>query len=219
MNKIAIVSANLGGFDKPTEHVPQALANDYFMFTDENFPPRSKAMTPRLQAKIPKCFAWQMRPGYDFYMWIDGNLTLTSPDSLKYFYDQCRDYDIVVLKHPRRDSARWEGRYLRRGLAQGSRYLAGRYEGEWVDGQLAEIASDPDFEDNILVNGGVFVYRNTPQVQHMLKEWWYHISRYLIMDQSSFAYALKKSGIRINIRPLNINDNPYVLHRGHIFHY
>ena len=214
--KIAIISVNLGGFDKETHHVPQSLAHDYFMFTDENFPPRFNAMTPRLQAKIPKCFGWQMIPNYDFYLWIDGNLVLTNSDSLKYFYDNCQKYDIVALQHPRRKTVHWEARYLQRGLKQGSRYMAGRYQNEWVDEQMAEIMGDNDFIDDILVNGGVFMYRNTPEVHQMLKEWWYHMSRYLIMDQCSFAYVLKKSGLRINIRPDIFSDCPYLAHKGHI---
>lgn len=214
--KIAVVSANLGGFDTESPHVPQSMVHDFHMFTDENFPPRHNSMTPRLQAKIPKFFGWQMAPGYDYYLWVDSNLTMTSPDTLKYFYKNLKGYDIVVLKHPRRDSAHWEGRYIRRGLKVGSRYIVGRYEGEWLAEQMAEIEGDPDFEDNILVNGGIFMYRNTPAIHKLLKEWWYHVSRYLIMDQCSFAYALKKSGVRINVRPIIYNDCPYLKHRGHI---
>lgn len=213
--KIAIISASSGGFDKEIEHVPQTLAHDYFMFTDENFPPRFNTMTPRLQAKIPKCFGWQMAPDYDYYLWIDGNLALTNPDSLKYFYDNLQDHDIVVLQHPRRFTVRSEARYLRMGLKQGSRYMVGRYTNEWWPEQMAEIATDKDFVDDILVNGGVFMYRNTPPVRRMLKEWWYHISRYLIMDQCSFAYVLKRSGVRINVLQIIYNDCPYLAQRSH----
>lgn len=214
--KIAVISANSGGFDNGTKHVPQSLPYDYFMFNDENFPPRFNSMTPRLQAKIPKCFGWQMAPGYDYYLWIDGNLALTSRDSLKYFYDNCQNYDVVALQHPRRNTVKWEARYLQRGLKLGSRYMVGRYTNEWVDEQMTEINADKDFVDDILVNGGVFMYRNTPEVQQMLKEWWYHISRYLIMDQCSWAYVLKKSGLRVNALPIIYNDCPYLAHRGHI---
>ena len=215
--KIAVVSASLGGFDKETVHVPQSISHDYFMFTDENFPPRAKSMTPRLQAKIPKCFGWQMKPGYDFYLWIDGNLRLSSPDSVKYFYDNCQEYDVVALKHPRRDSAYWEYRYIWRGLYSRatSNYITSRYTGELLDEQMRVIKDDKEFVDNLLVNGGIFMYRNTPEVQRMLKEWWYHISRYLIMDQCSLAYVLKKSGLRLNVLPVNFSDCPYLEHRKH----
>ncbi len=216
--EIAMITASLGGFDKPMPYTPQSIGYDYFSFTDENFPPRFNAMTPRLQAKIPKCFGWQMVPDYDYYLWIDGNFKFSIPDSLKYFYDNCQDYDIVVLKHPRRTSVDWESRYLQRGLKEQSIYLIGRYENELLSEQMAEINANPDFIDDLLVCGGVFMYRNTAKVRRMLKEWWYYVSRYHIMDQCSFAYVLKKSGLRINALPDKIYDCPYLASRGHVRH-
>lgn len=217
--KIAVITASLGGFDKTEPPVPQSIDYDYFLFTDKNFPPRFNAMTPRLQAKIPKFFGWQMVPGYDYYLWLDGNLVFKSPDSLKYFFDNCKGYDIVVLKHPRRNNVKWEGRYVERGVEQQSNYIIGRYENELLEEQMAEIKADPDFVDDLLVNGGVFMYRNTKKVQKMLKEWWYHVSRYLIMDQCSFAYVLKKSGLRVNVRPDKYDDCPYLMGRRHVRRY
>ena len=213
--KIAVISANLRGLDPAPVHVPQSLPYDNFMFTDQNFPPRFKAMTPRLQAKIPKCFGWQMAPDYDYYLWLDGNFSLTHPDAIKYFYDNCQGYDIVALKHPRRPDVRQEARYIRKGLKQEARYIVERYQNELLQEQMAEINADKDFVDDMLVIGGIFMYRNTPAVQQMLKEWWYHVSRYLIMDQCSFSYVLKTSGVKINIRPEAFGDSPYFKLKGH----
>jgi len=216
--KIAVISANLGSFDKEDPHVPQSLAHDYFKFTDENFPPRFKAMTPRLQAKIPKFFGWQLAPGYEYYLWIDGNLSLSHPDALKYFYDQCQGHDIVVLKHPVRPDIRQEVRYTRKGLKQGSLYFAGRYVNEQLKEQYDEILADKDFVDDLLVCGGIFMYRNTPEIRQMFKEWWYHVSRYIIQDQIAFPYVLKKSGVKINVRPDVYSNCPYLSARGHKYH-
>lgn len=220
MNKIALISANLGGLDKPPAHVPQSIAYDDFMFTDRNFPPRFNAIVPRLQAKIPKFFGWQMAPGYEYYMWIDGNFSLSSTDSLKYFYDACQGYDIVVLKHPKRPNIRQEARYVRKGLNQkgknpGSKYIIARYENELLKEQMDEIESDKDFKDDMLVIGGAFMYRDTPEIRNMLKEWWYHVSRYIIQDQIAFPYVLKKSGVKIHILEDVFSDSPYLKHEGH----
>lgn len=214
--KIAVISANLGNFDNTEQHVPQSIPNDYFLFTDENFPPRFKAMTPRLQAKIPKCFGWQMVPDYDYYLWIDADLVLKSPDSLKYFYESCKKYDVVVLKHPRRISIGQEALYLERNKT--SRYLSARYQNELLKEQMAEINADKDFVDDMLFIGTVFMYRNTLKVQKMLKEWWYHISRYHIIDQLAFPYVLKKSGLRINVRDDKYNDCPYLELKPHRYY-
>jgi hypothetical protein len=208
--KIAVISANLGGFDRPLEHVPQSLPYDYFLFTDQNFPPRDKVMSPRLQAKIPKFFGWQMAPGYDYYLWIDGSLAMSDPDTVKYFYDNCQDHDIVVFKHPVRPNIRQEVRYTRKGVKQKSAYMLGRYENEMIQEMYDVVQADKDFVDDLLVNGGLYMYRNTPEVQAMFKEWWYYVTRYVVQDQISFPYVLKKSGIRINVRPDEVNNCKYV---------
>ena len=216
--KIAVISASLGGFDKPNIHVPQSIPCDYFNFTDDNFPPRDKAMTPRLQAKIPKMFGWQLKPGYDYYLWIDGNLSLAHPDALKYFYDNCQGYDIVVLRHPRRPNIRQEVRYTRKGINQQSTYIVGRYDQEWLKEQYSAVQADKDYTDDLLVNGGIFMYRNTPAVHAMFKEWWFNVTRYIIQDQISFPYALKKSGIKVNVLPDVFSECWYLKLAGHNHH-
>lgn len=213
--KIAVITANLGGMDQLMDHQKQSMAFDNFVYTDENFPPRFNAMTPRLQAKIPKCFGWQLAPGYDYYLWLDSTMALASPDALQYFYDQCQGYDVVVLRHPTHPNVRQEARYTRKGIKQEARYIVARYKNEFLKEEMDEIEADKEFVDDALVNGGVFMYRNIPEVREMLKEWWYHISRYIIQDQISFPYVLQKSGLRINVRPDVFSNTPYLKSKGH----
>jgi hypothetical protein len=208
--KIAVLSANLGGFDEPSRHVPQSLAHEYFMFDDKNFPLRTQSLTSRMQAKIPKMFGWQMVPEYDYYLWLDGSLSLSDPDSLKYFYDQCQGYDIVTLKHPVRNTIREEAEYTIRKVKQHSKYVGARYSNDFLQEQYDVILADTDFIDDFLVCGGIFMYRNTPKVQAMLKEWWYHTTRYTMQEQFSFPYVLKKSGIKINVRPDAYDNCPWL---------
>ena len=214
--KIAVISVNLGGFDNPLEHAPQSIKYDYFLFTDENFPPREN-MTARLQAKIPKCFAWQMVPGYEYYFWIDGNLSLKHPDSLNFFLDSIQGHDFVALRHNRRPNIRQETRYLRKGIRQQSIYIINRYLNEWHQEQYSAIRNDKSYIDDLLLLGGVFMYRNTPIVQQTLKQWWYHITRYLIMDQLSFSYVLKKNGMKINVLSDIYNNCWFLGTRRHRF--
>ncbi|TSC86271.1 MAG: hypothetical protein G01um101416_694 [Microgenomates group bacterium Gr01-1014_16] len=214
MIKIAVISASLGGFDKPADHEPQSVAFDYFLFTDENFPARSKAMTPRLQAKIPKCFGWQLKPGYDFYLWLDGEFRFKQPDSLKYFLDNCQEHDICTLRHYRRPNIRQEFRYTRNGIRQ-SPYMQNRYNGELLAEQYAVIEADKDYADDTLLLGSVFMYRNSHQVQSALKEWWYHISRYTVADQLAFPYVLKKAKLKINILPYDDKPSWYLESQKH----
>ncbi len=191
---IAVIQASIGDMDNPVNHVEQSIPADFHLFTGE-----AKRLSPRLEAKIPKMFGWQLIPNYNYYLWLDGNISLNNRDTLKYFIEQIQGYDIVCLRHHRRPNIRQEIRYLRKGLREQSIYLVSRYKNELWQEQYKEICSDKEYVDDLLVIGGVFMYRNTPQVQQVMKEWWYHNSRYNIQDQISFAYVLKKSGIKYKV--------------------
>lgn len=195
----AVIQASLGDIDNTVEHTPQTVPYDYHLFTSENFPLRDRVMLPRLQAKIPKFFGWQLRPNYDYYLWLDGNISLNNPSTIKYLQDQIQDHDIVVLRHPDRPNIRQEVRYTRKGVNQQSRYVVSRYTNEWLKEIYEVIENDKDYIDDLLVIGGIFMYRNTPKVQAMMKEWWYYNSRYIVQDQISFPYVLKKNSLKVKV--------------------
>ena len=79
--------------------------------------------------------------------------------------------------------------------------------------------SDTDYTDDTMVLGGMFMYRDAPAVHNMFKDWWYYVTRYAIQDQLSFAYVLKKSGLRVAIlpNPLETKILPYVSFGQHPF--
>ena len=210
MSRIAVITANLGGFDIPVTHSPQDAEIDWFHFTDENFPPRSCAMTPRLQARIPKMFGWQMAPGYDVYLWVDSSCALARPDSVSYFVDQVSDADVALFKHPHRSSVQEEADYLKGRLAKGCPYITARYKGELLDEQMAEILDDPVFSDNRLFASTVLVYRDNCRVKNMMREWWYHTSRYHSIDQLSLPYAMCVSGVEVKTIDENYLKSPYL---------
>jgi len=195
-DKVAVISCSLGGFDAQPKHVEQSIKADYFYFNDENFPLRP-SMTPRLQAKVPKMFGWQLKPDYDYYLWLDGNMTMNNPDFLKYFLKEIGSCEMAVIKHHRRDTIKWETRYLERALNEQSKYMVARYENEQWKEQLDVIQADDDFDDDWLFIGGVFMYRNTKIVQKALTEWWYHVSRYCIQDQISMPYMMKDLKVKV----------------------
>jgi hypothetical protein len=182
---------------------------DFYEFTDKNFPVRHCSMTPRLQARIPKMFGWQMAPGYDYYVWVDASYALLHPDSVKWFIDQCEDVDIAVLKHPMRNTIQEEADYLKgrllkeKGNLKNDPYVTKRYENELIDEQLDEIRSDKEYVDNSLFASTALVYHNTEKVRGMMKEWWYHTSRYHSVDQLSLPYVLFKFKCDVRVIPVS----------------
>lgn len=197
---VALVTANLGNFEQPSRIVGQGIRDGLVhihRFTDENFPPRS-CMHPRLQAKIPKMFAWELIPGMDLYLWIDASFTVWRPSTTQWFIDTLGDADAAFFPHTDRTSIRAEAEMLQKAVAAGDSYLCNRYRGEWVDQQLAAIP--PDYPDDRLYCGGAFIYRNQDNVRAALSDWWFHTSRYHVVDQLALPYVLWKN--QVNVRPL-----------------
>lgn len=213
---IAVVTANLGGFDPIFEYAKQSVDYDFYRFTDENFPPRSCAMTPRMQARLIKCFMWQIKPGYDYYIWVDGSCSLLHEDSVKWFLEQCAD--AAFFKHPDRNTIQQECDYLKAKLIGKRDYMRLRYKGEFLDEQMAEINGDVSYRDDRLYASTAFVYKDSPKIHDMLKEWWYHISRYHIIDQLALPYVIKKSGCDIKVLDKFNGTNPYITHTRRMTH-
>ncbi len=204
--RIAVISANMGNFDKPVEYVKQSMEYDFHRFTDENFLPRHCSMTSRLQARIPKMFGWEMVPGYDYYLWVDASFSLQHPDSVKWFLEQCDGMDIAVLKHPMRSTIQEEADYLKKRLVEEKKglkdpYVTNRYENELVDEQLAAIKGDEEYVDNCLYASTALIYHNNKRVENMMRHWWFHTSRYHSVDQLSLPYVIRKSGCSVRIIP------------------
>ena len=195
--KIAIVTANLGNFDLRIDPVEQSMPADFFRFTDENFPPRYTSMTSRLQARICKTHGWQMAPGYDVYIWIDGSLSLRHPDSVKTLVEKLTG-DIVVFKHPNRNTVKEEAEYLKLRLKNGCDYITPKYDHELIDEQMEAIK---DIPDKHLFASGILVYKNNEKIQNMMKEWWYHISRFHSIDQLALPYCLQKYNCDFTVVP------------------
>jgi hypothetical protein len=189
---IAVMSANLGNAEAPVQHVAQVVPPwttvSMHLFTDETFPPRRAAMTPRLQSKLPKLFGWEMVPDSDVYVWIDAAFRLAREDSIIWLLRQLADHDIVFFEHPERQTIEEEAAFLRDNLATSQR-LQARYQGELLDEQMEAIRATFSYDEHLYASG-IFAYRPIHRVKQAMKEWWFHISRYHLNDQLSLPYAL-----------------------------
>lgn len=200
--KIAVITANMGNFDDPVPYVKQSISYDRYHFNEENFLPRVCSMTPRLQARIPKIFGWQMAPGYDYYVWVDCSYALLHEDSVKWFVEQCQGFDIGVFPHTVRDTIQQEADYINRRLNEGCGYLTPRYKNELITEQLAVIQADKGFVDNHLFASTALVYHNSEKVQNMMIQWWYHTSRFHTVDQLALPYVIWKGGCSFKELPV-----------------
>lgn len=206
MNSLAVLTANLGNFDDPVDPVPQVTKIPYkfHRFTDDNFPPIA-GLTPRLQYRIPKMFGWQMYPSFDYYIWLDGSVSLMREDSVEWFRDQIGDADIAVFKHPWRNTIREEVNFIEERLTRpdGDKYLTPRYKNGLHKEQYADILLDPDYVDDKLYASTAFIYRDSEHMRDVLRAWWLHTSRYFTVDQIVLPFLLKDSVVKM------IEANPF----------
>jgi hypothetical protein len=201
--RIAILSAVLGDFEtSPKDPVEQELPEGvesitFHRFTDKDFPPIN-GLTPRLQYRIPKLFGWQMFPGYDFYIWLDGGMSLQRADCVKWIMEQLEGYDFAFFKHPQRDTVKQEVEHIEEKLEQGNEYITKRYK-NGLHREMYDFAmSDCDYTDDNLYATTVFAYENNDTTQDVMWKWWSFQSRYFTCDQVNLPYALFISNAKVN---------------------
>lgn len=203
--KVAIISANLGNFDDPIDpvkqDVPDGVEVHFHRWTDENFPPIT-GLTPRLQYRIPKLFGWEMLPGYDYYFWLDGGMSLQRPDCIKWYLEQIDDNDLLLFRHPWRNTIKEEVDHIEEKLQQNNPYITSRYK-NGLHKEQYEMILRRAYTDDCLYASTAFMYKNTPLVRIMLQDWWYYQSRYWTCDQVVLPYLVKRSGATVS----EIKDN------------
>lgn len=212
--KVAILSANLGAFDKVVKPVDQELPEGvesvtYHCWTDSDFPPIT-GLTPRFQYRIPKLFGWQMFPGYDIYLWLDGSVSLQDEDSLKWYMDQLGSGDMAFFDHPNRNTIREEVDHIEEHLRLGKPYITPRYKNGLHKEQLADIELDTQYIDDALYASTTFIYRDSEKVRDAMRHWWLHQSRYFTCDQVALPYVLWKEGIDVRVLDQHIYKTKFM---------
>lgn len=209
--KLAILTANLGNFDKYVDPVVQNsnYITTFHRYTDNNFPPIT-GLTPRLQYRIPKLFGWEMLSGYDIYIWLDGSMSFTREDCVEWFVKQLDDADMAFFTHPQRNSIREEVEYIEKKIKQGNRYIISRYNNGLHKEQLSLALNTKGFIDNNLYASTAFIYRNNDRARETLKNWWYLQSRYYTCDQVNLPLAIYQAQSKVSKIMVNLFKSDYL---------
>lgn len=202
--KIVILTAILGNFDTPVDPVKQDIDVTFHRFTDENFPPIT-GLTPRFQYRISKLFGWQMFPGYDIYIWLDGCVSFKRSDCVKWYLEQLGDNDVAFFKHPVRRNIRQEVEHIEQKLKEKSPYITPRYKNGLHREMLNLIQADKNYNDKHLYTSTAFIYKNNNNSRRLMTSWWYFQSRFFTCDQVSQPYAAWMSLAKVKV----INENQY----------
>jgi SAM-dependent methyltransferase len=210
--KVLVISANIGSSDSKSI-VEQSGADVTFIhFNDLHYPFRKKVLHPRLIGKIPKMLAWELYPGYDFYIWLDNQFTMTRSSAVKWFISQLGDSDAAFFAHSARSSIESEARCVIQLVQNGDPYFTDRYELEDMENQVKTYLADPLFKDNYLIEAGAFIYRQNlvKNANHnVMKDWFHHNCRWSVQDQLSLPYLLQKFKVKFNLISRIIYSEPY----------
>lgn len=210
--RVTVISANLGGYEKAEtpwveQVLPDGVTLDIIRLTDENFPPRNKAMLPALQVGLPKWFGAELFPGAQVYIWIDASCALTSPYCVARWLEELGPNDLVVFAHPDRQTVKEEYEFIAERMQRpNERYLQPRYSGEWLDQEYEYICQRTDPATIPLYATTAFAYHPHFAIARVFLYTWLAKTKWHLHDQLAFAYELdraKSVGVNFRMMPYN----------------
>ena len=189
MNKFAIYTAHIGGYD----HVHQPLVIDsrfdYILFTDKAMEEQVGVWQVRKVdyinedktrvARYVKINPEKLMPEYAATLWIDGSMQITS----SYLYDKCcelyaKGVQFASVRHPWRDCI-YDEAYAVYGLDEETKIF------NWC--HLLRAENYP--RHNGLWETGVLYRKNDALVMKMDEAWWNIINQNTRRDQLSLNYV------------------------------
>jgi hypothetical protein len=137
---------------------------------------------------------------------MDGNARLVVP--AKVVIDEwLKDADMALCKHHARDCIYDEGE------------LCARYKLDdpgTIYEQLDTYRKAGFGEHHGMGECTVLVRRHTAKVEEFNNTWWSEFCRHSCRDQVSFAYAVDRSGIKVNYIEPSIYKHPYFKLQSHL---
>jgi len=200
--KIAVITANVGGFDIPKLIPNQTLEYDLVRIDDIKLEGdnRHKAKLPKMQSHL---FS-----DADIHIWIDSSVQVKSENFVKYMVEQLADNDIAIGKHNLRNCAYSEMYYIIREIENGNKYLESRYNKSDLLAVNAFLRSNNFPEKMGLWACGIFARYNNDKVNAIFDKWWESECKYLTIDQPMFSYFAKQ--MKVNTITWNtLIDNEY----------
>lgn len=210
--KIAVVTAIFGDMEKPKPFCEQSVPCDRYVFTPENTPFPLPNLPPRLQAKYFKLQTHRVLPRYDCFVWIDGNIEITSPDFVKVMTDGLYD-NIRIQKHHERATIGEEIEYI---LASENPYLKARYDSQPLAAEYGYYLSGGMPADAPLYSCNLFAWDFKLEVAPFFDDWWDLVLRWSWFDQSAFSAIAHSEPHMVEIVDLGaMFDNPYFILHPH----
>lgn len=141
---------------------------------------------PVRAARSYKCCPHDVLPGYDWWIWVDGNATLHAD------LQSLLRADLTLLSHPADHTLQTEFDTVRRRYRAAPSLVAKQYAA-YVEAGIPL--------DTPVPQTSVLARRNVGWVCALNATWWQHIERYTPRDQLSIVPALIEHEVPLKYRP------------------
>ena len=190
--KIAVITAVFGGIDQEFPFPEQDFASDHtvdrFFFNEENNRFPMPSLPNRLKAKFYKCNMNLMCPGYDAYVWIDGNIEVTSSVFISRVMYDLIGHSFVIQPHHERATVGEEYDFIE---GSDNPYIKVRYSWQPMKEERAYLNAD----EAPLKSCNIFAYKCDKYVFDMMRDWWGICLAYTWFDQCALSALLHKYNV------------------------
>lgn len=195
--RIAIITANIGGFDPIFGMCKQVRNYDFHYYNENNLPFPLPNLNNRLKSKYIKIQAHRFLPDYDLYIWLDGRIKIIANSFIDHFVANLTGHDFAFYKHRERSTINEELEYILSMISKGNDYLTSRYVNQSLEKEL-KFYKDNNTQDLQLYMTGVFARWNSFDVNKACDDWWMRSLEYSYFDQAMISHIVKKHDLKIN---------------------
>lgn len=189
--KIAVITANIGGFDHFNAIPKQSIDFDFFYYTEANLPFPMHTQDNRMKAKVMKiCPHWAL-PQYDVYIWKDANILVKSPSFLADILANLKE--VSISDHPFRKTIYEEADYICSEIKKRNGYLSSRYSIESIRKEIESIG--PNIQG--LFWCGLFARVNDSLINKCFERWFTDNVLYSNFDQLSFSKMVQECFVKV----------------------
>ena len=209
--RLAVVTSIIGPFDGlPIMPASYAEAADFYVVTDRAFDPFSvwrpvccpfEHENPRIRSRFAKANLTTLFSGYEWMLWVDGNVCLLVEPTALLEAHADRDVDVAFFAHGDRRSLVEEVEACHR---------FGKDKLSIMMDELGETLANDEYKDDLLLSGSVFIGRPGGPADAFFSLWWSMIQKGSQRDQLSLPIALRRSEkLNWRIIPGHPRMNPY----------
>lgn len=199
--KIAVITANIGGFDTVKSIPKQTIEFDRYYYTEEDLPVPMHTQDARMKAKLMKICPHWFLPDYDVYVWIDGNVQVKSKFFIEYMINTLQGNDIAISKHPSRSDIYHEAAFICDSIKSGSKYLSDRYSIESIQKEIQSIGEG----HGGLYWNGLSARVNNTWINKCHEQWFLDNVLYSNFDQLSFVKMVNNCKLKLGIFDMGSN--------------